>query len=254
MWADDLFASIYFAWVKSRLKSATEFEKGRTQHERSFRNWSDTEWNTAIASIEQMLEAQLPAWLDSAIGPSDARVWNKTAAEIPIRLSELRQLLTTGRIAPDNVGKYLPTHFDSAIDVAFLLVFRAVLEAVRARPEYSLRISDSASGVTLISNQGTVRQLIFLYGRSAQNAYSTLSAYINEVEAECGLPAPEVVVIPCQQYRMSTEDDLGPERSDDVGLPSGDMTATKYFVDPDRLFQTGSFSELRAVITEELEL
>jgi len=61
MWAKNLFASIYFAWIKSRLQSVIEFEKGRSQHERAFRNWPDVEWNAAITSIEQMLEVQFPA-------------------------------------------------------------------------------------------------------------------------------------------------------------------------------------------------
>jgi len=201
-----------------------------------------------------MLDQQFPVWLDTAIGPPSSRNWNRAAAEIPIRLSELRQLLTTGTIAHDNAGKYLPTHFDPAIDVAFLLVLHAVLEAVRVHPEYSLRIDHSDSGITLVSTHGTVRQLVFLYGRSAQAAYSTLSQYINDVETEQGLPAPELVVIPCQQYRMSMQDDLGPSRPESVALPGGQMTATKHFVNPDTIFQTHSLAELRGVISEELEL
>ena len=144
-----------------------------------------------------MLEVQFPSWLDLGIGPPNARIWNKASAEIPIRLSEIRQLLTKGRVESENASKYVPTHFDTVVDVSFLLLLHAVLQALQVHPEYSLRIDSSASGVTLLSDRGTIRQLVFLYGRSAQNAYSALSAYINEVETDPGdCLAPNCLLYP----------------------------------------------------------
>ena len=144
--------------------------------------------------------------------------------------------------------------FDTAVDVSFLLLLDAVLRTVRAHAGYSLTIDHATCGLTLLGPGGTARQLVFLYGRSAQTAYRTLSAYIGDLESEHRLPAPEVVVVPCQQYRAPSDADLAPERADNLALPGDDITAVRHFIDPDAIFNTASLAALQALVRDELDL
>lgn len=251
MYANDLFATIYFAYVAHRLKASIAFEKQRASHERMFPLWSDEGWKAALEVLDQLIDVGFPSWLDRMLG-GGGRTWDKNKAELPIRLSELRQLLTSSCVR--SPGKYMPTRFDSAVDVTALLLLRAFLEVVRANPNYRVTIDASTSGMTLSSTTGIVRQIVLLYGEHAGQAHSTLRGYIRQLEQQTQLPGPELKIIPCQPIRIDSQPDLAPGAIADRALPGMSVEARVSCIRPEEIFGTTSLDELQGLIARELAL
>ena len=68
MYANDMFSSLYFAFVRKRFLNALETAAQQNQPERAFQRWTDAEWVLVLARLRHFLLDELPSYLESAIG------------------------------------------------------------------------------------------------------------------------------------------------------------------------------------------
>jgi hypothetical protein len=249
MYAPDMFTSLYFAFLRRRFKQAIETAKQQTQPERAFPKWTDRDWNECLVRVNDLLEVDLPTVLDRAIGLPGARDYDDSVAKIPIRLSGLRQMFLEGRVPQPN--SYKPLLFDPIKDIVLLIVLAALVDLGKRRG-FSISICQSLAGVTLKETTGAERTICLVHGTYPQSVVPMVKAYLADIESTLGaLPTFEVVVIPCFQYLVATDNLLSPGPILSKSLP-GAYLATRRFLAPEVLFDSTNFGDLVSVLEMEL--
>jgi hypothetical protein len=248
--ANDFFVTMYFAWIRGRLKTAVHYGRGQTRLERAF-DWSDDGWTEALDRIEHLLETDFPRMLDLLFGAPEVRSFDNSC-QIPVDLSSLRQLFLSGEV--NHVGKYCRLQFDPIRDLVMLIVVAAVVDIVSTTGNLSLELAQSHCGITLRESSGATRKLIFLFGTYPRVAFSVLNTYLDEIEdSGAGLPTPEIVVIPCNKFDVAEDDSFKPAGVLDKKL-AGQVKTRRRFLKPQELLSTQTYGTLVARIREELEL
>jgi hypothetical protein len=90
MYANDMFASLYFAAMKKRFENAITTAEQQTQPERAFFKWNDVIWRQALDRVQVLLSNELAAFLEATIGPSASRSYDSSVSNLPIDLAHLR--------------------------------------------------------------------------------------------------------------------------------------------------------------------
>lgn len=241
MYADDMFTSLYFAFLRKRFKQAIDTAQQQTQPERAFPNWNDDAWTDALQRLRHLIEFDFPSLLDSTIGLPGARPYDEGVGMIPVRLSELRQMFLEGRV--QHSKSYQPFHFDPIRDVVLLTLLAALLD-MGAASGVSFSLSVGLAGLTLTENAGAVRTICLVYGTYSPSVVPMVNGYLSDVEAALGtLPTFEVLIIPCAQYKVGTVSAFAPTPISSRSLPGGTV-AKRTFVNPDVLFDSVDFGDL----------
>jgi hypothetical protein len=249
MYANDMFSSLYFAFLRKRFKQAIETAEQQTQPERAFPKWNDTAWNDALGRLRTLMDVELPTMLDSIIGVPGSRGYDDFVAGIPVRLSELREMFLEGRVQHPKL--YQPFRFDPIKDVVLLTVLAALVE-LGAASGFSLSMNGDVAGVTITESTGVVRTICLVYGTYAPAVVPMVNAYLSDVEATIGtLPTFEVLIVPCSQYKIGSFPDFAPDPVLSKPLP-GVPAAKRTFVDPDVLFDSVDFGDLMSKLRAEL--
>jgi hypothetical protein len=252
--ANDLFCSIYFGWLRSRLREVVRSAQSRTRIERPF-NWSDADWEAAVTRIDRLVEVELTGMLDHVIGEPDARNWGSESFNLPLNLSVVRTLFLDGKVEARDSYKNL-RFGEITQDVVLLIVLSSLLDIVSRAEHLHLNLVRSYCGVTLQdSRTGAVRQIIFYRGPFFRTASGVLMAYLDEIDAEVeGGIAPEIVVIPCERYDVGDiADGLAPGPVTEKQF-EGCQKAIKVFIEPDRILHTQNLESLRVALENSLEL
>jgi len=252
--ANDLFCSVYFGWLRARLREVVTSAQSRTRIERPFR-WSDSDWDVAVGRINQLVEVELSRMLDRVIGVPTARRWDDSSFNLPIHLSALRTLFLDGKV--EERDSYHNLRFgDVTRDVVLLVILATLLDIVSDAEYLHLELSRGYCGLTLTdSRTGATRQIIFYRGPYVHTAYGILMAYLTEIDAavEGGI-APEIVVIPCEGYEVGDNaESLAPASVTDKQL-QGSQKAITTFIEPDRILRAQNLGELKTALQDSLEL
>ncbi|HEX7286836.1 MAG TPA: SIR2 family protein [Candidatus Angelobacter sp.] len=251
LWANDTFASLYFAYIRRRLQLVITTAEQQMRLERAFPDWNDDSWTTLITRLRVLTSEDLGFFLDTFIGDQNARAYDERACRLPIGLSAIRTIFLTGRVPAR--GRYQNLQFDPNKDIVLLILLAAVIDLSRSTDGTSLSFESTHAGITLIERSGSRRKLCFLYGTYPTAAYHSISRYFNDIEdADGQLPEFEVSVVPCSRYNIPN-DDFRPVPILGKALP-GVPKAQRRFVDPGRIFQTNSYDALVEKLQEELEL
>jgi hypothetical protein len=248
--ANDLFATVYFASIKARLRAAIERGRALQACNRPF-GWDDDEWASALNRAEVFVNADFPEILDRVIGAPEIR-WESEAASFPIWLSDVRQLYLRGEIS--NRGKYTGLAIQPDKDLTLVLVASAVVDFLRNKPHINLQLGSSCWGVSVMNSQSGSRfQLIPYHGEYAQTAHGAMRAYLERMgRNEKDPPAPKIVVLPCQGYTQSPDNKLAPGPVLRRRFP-GDKEPTEHFIPPQRVFGARNFAELKDIVGAELD-
>jgi hypothetical protein len=248
--ANDLFATIYFAWIKSRLLGAVEHGRALQACQRPFA-WSEGEWRGALDHAEAFLNNDFPNILDRLIGAPKTR-WETDAALLPIGLSHVRELFLRGEIR--SKGKYTNLDFQPEKDLTLVLLVAAIYDLLGNKPHISFQLSHSYWGVDILNSQSGSRfQLIPYYGQYPQSAYGAMKTYLRQLQQyDNDLPSPKIVILPCNFYLQRAVEKLPPGPILGSKFP-GDKKPIEQFIPPQRVFATGSFTELLNAIKEELD-
>jgi hypothetical protein len=250
--ANDLFCSIYFGWLRARLREVVQSGRSRTRVERPFQ-WPDAQWNRAMDRVNRLIEDELSAMLDHIIGMPEGRVWGPQSLRLPIDLSLCRTLFAEGKVdARDRYGNLL--FGDVTRDLVLLIMLSTLVDIVRGNASLNLTLEQSYCGVTLRdSRTRSFKQIILYRGTFAFRSEAVLRAYLEEVEAQQSV-APEVIVIPCDNYEVSpTGDDLAPGRVLQSEF-QGDHVTIKNFIAPDRVLRSQDMDGLEVALRQELDI
>ena len=251
--ADDALASVYFEWIRTRLFHALTYARGIPPATRPFREWHDESWQTAMARVDRLLRADYPSTLDYVLGDAGHRQWGEEAWSLPVRLSTALWLFCRGDL--ETADRYRPLPLDPLRDAVMLILIAALADALKDENDFRLSIGEGSCGLRLANvRQGSNRQILLYHGPYENTAYYTLSMYLNRLEEKRGaLPSPEVVIIPCNTYTVPGGG-LTPGRQIIERQLPGMMKATRNFVDPRDVFDTGSYEELVGRIARTLDL
>lgn len=250
LWANDAFASLYFAYLQQRLQNAVTTAEQQRRPERAFSNWEENSWQNVITRLRALITEQLGSFLDSVIGEPANRPYDANAAQLPIEISALRAIFLTGRL--NEPGKYQNFQFDANKDIVLLILLAALVDLVSAGGS-RISLETSYAGLTIVEDNGSRRKLLFLYGIYVNTAYSGLSAYLTDVEDRDGqFPEFEVAVIPCCRYDVP--DDAFPLAPILGKSLPGTARARRRFIDPRQVFVTRTYEELVTTLNTALEL
>jgi hypothetical protein len=240
MYANDMFVSLYFAFLRKRFRQAIETAEQQTLPERAFPRWTDSTWNRLLVRLRQLLDFEFPDLLDSAIGLPGSRPYDDGISTLPTRLSELRQMFLEGKV--QHPGSYQPFRFDPIKDIVLLTLLAAFIDLGNTSG-FSLRIADDIAGILLAERTGIVRTICFVYGTYPRAVFQMVNGYLSEVEDAFGsLPTFEVLIVPCSHYNVATNPAFAPGISY-KSLP-GVYRAKRTFVNPDVVFDSSDFSDL----------
>ncbi len=250
--ANDLFCSIYFGWLRARLREVVQSGRSRTRVERPF-DWADADWNTAMDRVNQLVEHELSDMLDHLIGTPDARTWESLCLTLPLNLSLARALFLDGKVEGRNTYNNL-RFGDITHDLVMLVVLSALVDILRGNESLHLGLHQGYCGLTVRdSRTGSSRQIILYRGQFAPRSYGVLSAYLAEIEADGGI-APEIVVVPCEKYVFhASAPDLTLGRVLEKEFRGGQV-AIKRFIPPDRILRAENLDALKTALQEELEV
>jgi hypothetical protein len=250
LWANDTFASLYFAYLQQRLLNAITTAEQQRRPERAFPNWEEAAWQALIPRLRALTTEQFGAFLDSVIGDPGARPYDERAARLPIEVSALRAIFLTGRLAARD--KYQNIQFDANKDIVLLVLLAALVDLILGAGG-RISLETSYAGLTIVEDNGSRRKLIFLYGVYVNTAYPSLSAYLTEIEDSDGqFPEFEVAVIPCSRYDVP--DEAFPVNPILAKALPGTTRARRRFVDPRLVFATRSYDDLVTNLRTILEM
>lgn len=250
LWANDAFASLYFAYVTRRLRNAITTAEQQRRPERAFSSWEEDAWQTTIARLRSLIADEFGAFLDSNIGEPGNRPYDETAARLPFEISALRAIFLTGRL--NERGKYHNLSFDANKDVVLLILLAALVDLALATGA-RLSVETSYAGLTILEANGARRKLVFLYGIYVNTASAALSDYLIEIEDRDGrYPEFEVAVIPCSRYDVP--DGAFPIVPILARTLPGAARARRRFIDPRAVFATRTYDELVGTLRTALEL
>jgi hypothetical protein len=250
LWGNDIFSSLYFAYLRRRLQLVIDAAEQQTRHERAFPEWSDDCWTALIARLKVLINDDLGLFLDTRIGAQNARVYDEIASRLPIGISAIRTIFLNGNVP--NRGRYRSLQFDPNKDIVLLILLAAMVDLTRRAGGPSLSFETTQAGLTLIENSGSRRKLCFLYGTYPTAAYHSISRYFKDIEDTDGqLPEFEVAVVPCSRYNVP-DDNFPPAPILGKALP-GVPKAQRRFVEPSRIFETTSYESLLEALQQELE-
>jgi hypothetical protein len=251
LWANDSFASLYFAYIRRRLQLVIEAAEQQTRQERAFPEWNDDSWTALITRLRGLIDNDLGLFLDTVIGDQNARAYDENASRLPIGISAIRTIFLIGKVSSRN--KYRNLQFDPNKDIVLLILLAATVDLTRRPDGPRLSFESTHVGLTLIENSGSRRKLCFLYGTYATAAYYSISRYFKDIEDSDGrLPEFEVAVIPCSRYNVP--DDKFPTAPILGKALPGVPKAQRRFVKPSQIFETTSYDVLLDVLQQELEL
>jgi hypothetical protein len=251
MYANDMFASLYFAFIKKRFENAISTGEQQTQPERAFSNWNDMAWREALDRVHVLLSDNLPAFLDATIGPPSSRAYGDFVSALPVDIAHLRQLFLAGKI-PQR-GIYLPLRFDPVKDIVLLIVMAALVDVAQAA-NLSLSVESTFAGITITEAGGIKRKVMLVHGTYAKSVEPMVREYINDIESLDGqFPTFEVIVVPCNQYAVGQDSTFAPAPVLSKRLP-GTYLAKRTFINPDEVFGTNDFADLVLVLGAKLEV
>jgi hypothetical protein len=251
LWANDVFASLYFAYIRRRLQLAIANAEQQLRLERAFPNWTDASWANVIDRLKVLTTEDLGMFLDSIIGQPNARAYDDRASSLPVGLSALRAIFLTGKVPAR--GKYHHLQFDPNKDIVLLILLATLIDLIRSPGGPSLSFESTHAGITFTEGSGSRRKLCFLYGIYQTAAYHSISTYLNEIESTDGqLPEFEIAVVPCSRYEVP--DDAPPPGPILGKMLPGGRKAQRRFVDPTSIFQTTSYDALITTLRAALEL
>lgn len=248
--ANDLFSTMFYGWVRARLREASRYAREQTFHERPF-CWTDDEWNAVLQRVDCFLDHALPEILDLLLGPPTARDWD-SAAGVPVAISNLRRLFLDGKVTDKT--KYQGLHFEPLKDIVLLVMVVALDEAVKGKANWSLDPRCSHFGLRLLAPDGGSRQVLLLYGSYPGRACGVMRAYLEECEeAHEFFPSPEIVIVPCHEYQVPNDDGLEPGEILRKRLP-GTGGVRRRFIPPSDLFKAADFQDLVNQLAAKLEV
>jgi hypothetical protein len=200
---------------------------------------------------EKFANTDFPQILDQVIG-APAERWKTELALLPIWLSHARELYLRGEI--QHHGKYSNLDFQPEKDLTLVLLGAAVHDLLGNNPHISLQLGHSDCGVDVLNSQSGARfQLIPYYGQYPHKAYGAMKAYLRHLQQnDKDLPSPKIVILPCNYYVQRAVEKLPPGPILASTFP-GVRKLIEQFIPPQRVFETGSFTELVSVIKEELD-
>ena len=250
LWANDTFASLYFAYLRQRLQNAITTAEQQRRPERAFPVWDEPSWQALITRLRTLTTEDLGAFLDAFIGPPASRSYDERAASLPIEISAIRAIFLTGRL--EARGKYQNLHFDANKDIVLLILVAALVDLCRPANAH-ISLETSYAGITISEDNGSRRKFLFLYGIYPNAAYPALSTYLIDVEDTDGqFPEFEVAVIPCSRYDIP--DDAYPVTPILAKPLPGGKRARRRFVDPKTVFETQGYDDLIVKLRTTLEL
>jgi hypothetical protein len=250
--SNDLFCSMYFGWLRARLREVVRTGRSRTRLERPFQ-WADGDWNEAMNRIERLVEDELSVMLDHVIGTPDARLWGPRSISLPVDLGLVRALFMEGKA--ERKDTYTNLRFgEMTRDLVMLVVLSALVDVVNERHGLRLDLERSYLGVTLRDNEkGALKQVILYWGTFTARSCAILRGYLMDVEVQGILP-PEIVVIPCERYEVSpTGDNLAPGPILRAEFPGG-QTSTKKFIEPKKILDAQNLSAMKVSLRDELDI
>jgi hypothetical protein len=250
LWANDTFASLYFAYVQQRLLNAITTAEQQRRPERAFPNWEEITWQNMLTRLRSLVTEQIGPFLDSVIGEPAGRTYDVNAARLPIQISVLRAIFLTGRL--NEREKYQNLQFDANKDIVLLILLAALVD-LAGTASTRIVLETSYAGLTIVEDNGSRRKLVFLYGGYVTAAYPALSAYLTDIEDQDGqLPEFEVAIIPCHRYDVP--DDAFPVAPILGKALPGIARARRRFIDPRPVFATRTYDELITTLRTSLEL
>jgi hypothetical protein len=249
MYANDTFASLYFSFLRKRFGQAIETANQQTRPERAFTQWTDAVWQAVLLRLRNLLNNELPEWLDSLIGDPHVRKYEDSIATIPIHLSVLRQLFLEGQVR--NRSIYEPFRFDPVKDIVLLILIAAFVDLCQSS-SLAVKIDSSFSGLTIFETTGATRSICFVYGTYVSSVERVINLYLDSVEDRDGqLPHFEVIVVPCSHYQLGGAPAQPPRPVLAKRMP-GMHIAKRRFIDPERVFECRDYDELINNLRDDL--
>jgi hypothetical protein len=241
MYANDMFASLYFAAMKKRFENAITTAEQQTQPERAFFKWNDAIWRQALDRVQILVSNELAAFLEATIGPSASRSYDDSVSNLPIDLAHLRQLFLEGLVRQR--GIYVPFRFDPVKDIVLLIIMAAVIDVARAA-NLTLSVESSFAGITITEVGGVKRKIMLVHGTYVGSVEPMVHEYVSDIENVDGrFPTFEVLVIPCNQYTVGKYPASAPAPVLSKRLP-GTHATKRTFIKPDGVFGTNDFANL----------